>query len=330
MEAPLQWNEERKYFTFPSGRIPAPNITDFTQTDLNQMLKQIDEEYYCSFKSERCHAFNPLKTTAIHDLDSFGSPRKVTSMMWAKLPVSLCSGSKTVYYEETPTGMKRSSITCVFNANGDLLGAVESSQLTALRCGLLAVSAAERVMRLNKDTTVGLIGAGKINFGVANVLHKLRGVRRFIITSRNVKRTQDFMFDLAKACDPSHIFKAGPTLDQFKQGMNVVSSATTNSDPKQMLSYRELRGPSLFLTFDTGFMLDETFRDGKRMLHFSDYPAQLDAVREIEFPYDQKWTTPKPLCELGLADRAACVSFYGIAMADIVCARYFLMKGLKG
>jgi hypothetical protein len=298
-----------------------PDAQNFTIDELDDVLTLLNVEYIAQFSDYKIRIQNPPKIVKV--LGAEGAiPTKTCSVVYGYLSHNGFFGSKTVYSEDTPEGTKRQSVTNLFDPSGKLVAVYESSNLTVLRCGLMAVYTAEKMAPLEPKNVVGLIGLGKINLGILNLLYRMRGVRNFVVRpSRFAKSPGEINPRINIFVDDSN--------KEFSNAMRYttfVSSATTNSEKTRLLSAGEVRGPGLLIAWDTGYMFGPSVRTERT--HYSDYPEQLKLVKDIEFPWDFSFD-PEPLINFNRNETPAIVSLYGIGMLDVLVAYAAFRKGVQ-
>jgi hypothetical protein len=314
--------EKMTYPVVQRAYLPRPELRDLGDDTLARMyedLKINSDHFYGPGRRIE----NPLKTTRYRGWEGC-APTESISVMYGET-IDGFFGSKTISVRDTTEGTKRSSVTTLFDNDGSLLAVYESSHMTAIRCGLMAAMAMERC-GLQNCSEVGLIGFGKVNVHVMGVLRGLFGIRNFVVYGR--KGTPYLAVTIIQ--DGLDVNITNRSLQEFIIDQEVVNSATTNSDRRNLLGREKFKNTKLILTWDTGYMIGDWTR---RQNHFSEYPEQLAAVKNIEFPFDESGLLfPRALTSLSEKDlnqeNPVTVSFYGIGLADIIVAKHAYIKGL--
>jgi ornithine cyclodeaminase/alanine dehydrogenase-like protein (mu-crystallin family) len=297
-------------------RVNQPLYGKFTKEDYEAMLKELHREYLNGFATMASRLrYNPPKQTQV--MTTVGmEPVKQCSVMQAQLPLSGWFGSKTIYFDYSQEGpTNRSSVTSLFKPDGSLAAVYESSYLTLIRTALMVILTTEQAgLKLNESTVVGLIGAGKVNFGVLYLLNHMRGVKHFFIHTRSEcerfrEKTKSLGIELHDdpGYPPKHLLRR----------CDFVASATTSHKPA--LNLEAVREQRLLIALDTGYLFGPSIRE--ELFHFTDHPEQLTNHRELEFPYDLHWREPYCLTGFSEGFLPAIVSLYGVALADIVVAK---------
>jgi len=280
-------------------------------------VKSTYERLKSEYRSLTEGSFNSACPSKITIETRLGEKSRIMQMPLSAMVARLqdgTSGVKAVLLDENTGDM--TSYTSVFYPDGTSK-VVESTELTRLRCALMAAFATEGRVELKKGSRVGFIGAGRINLCTAQVLNILFGVEDFVIvgsTSNPAKNFEKF-WDIGRTkIDSFH------TGFEYLKTCDVVISATTAMTREDSIHFSQLEGPKLFISQDGGFIFGESFRSACRS--FSDSPTQILDHWKEEFPWDQ------PGCFVGIEDmnrfaragQSSVVYLYGIAMADVVVA----------
>jgi hypothetical protein len=85
-----------------------------------------------------------------------------------------------------------------------------------------------------------------------------------------------------------------------------------------MIGQRFVENIPLLITQDTGYLFSHSIRRSR--YHYGDFPKQILAVKEIEFPYDEDMAII-PLTNLDKTP--SIVSLYGTGVSDVAIAYSF-------
>lgn len=185
--------------------------------------------------------------------------------------------------------------------------------LTGYRCSEMTALAI--VMLYGTPKRVGFIGTGKTNllnciairnyFGTDDIV--IRGSRRNL-----AKNAGDFMTVCTKV--------AVDTSDDMRllNECDVVIECCSNCNRDELITDSMLYGPTLIVALDSGYLLDESFRDHR--MSFADWPHQLEKHYEYEFIFDKHRHGFKQLRHDHEPYEKAVVYLYGIGIADAVAA----------
>jgi ornithine cyclodeaminase/alanine dehydrogenase-like protein (mu-crystallin family) len=292
-----------------------PKLAQLDDNQLNVTYDHLSEEYARAFSSEESRQRQHFKIVEVLNFDK-GEAISTVNATFGRLSNNYF-GTKTIYYSyEEHT--KRTSITTLFNPKGKLVAVYESSELTAIRCGLMVAYAMEKIFKVDSRMKVGLIGAGKINSLTAIILHRLFGIRDFIILTRSGK-AEYFDANVSNTPIGKKIwYKHSDARLEAMKPCSVIISATTNSTKSGMIGQRFVENIPLLITQDTGYLFSSSIR--KSRYHYGDFPKQILAVKEIEFPYDEDMAII-PL--VNLDSTPAIVSLYGTGVSDVAIAYSF-------
>lgn len=207
------------------------------------------------------------------------------------------------------------SKTILFNPQNEIVAALNSEQLTNRRCALMAVLSAENFFGEDhlRKAKVGLIGAGDINLSTAVALHDLFCITEFKFKTRSGKTKID-VSDLAK-------FTPVESFSDFSD-CDVIFVATTETEEAaqaSLASFSLEKDRVLFVTQDTGCLLNESFR-----LTIPSYTDDIGPLTEHWkecFPWDRFGPSDvRELKDLYRAEGHAAVYLYGMGFSDIVMA----------
>lgn len=204
--------------------------------------------------------------------------------------------------------------------------------LTTLRCALMACLAVDLNMTITEKTKVGFIGNGKINRKTCEALRRLFGVNKFVIRGSAKDRAKHQLY-----------FEAFGDVEvdyteslQILNSCDVVICCTNAYKREDLIPRKKLNKPKLFISQDSGYVLDESFRHKTKC--YSDYPEQLSAHYQEEFPYDRKTYKlrgePPTFNQLRLdrkpSIKAKSIYLYGLAIADAIVFEETIIKNIQG
>lgn len=284
--------------------------------DLDWLFKSLCLDYNQAFANRKSRLeYNPIKqhfTLRRNDTsDQFIST--YANIMSAKL---LCGtiGVKSIFVNE-PRGLLNASLTLTFPSGRQTT--VDASEITLLRCGLMAALAAEKFVKVNRNTKVGFIGNGKINQKTAQVFQELFGIEDICIRGSKQNRSKNYHRFKAMGFDQIEIDHWDSP--ELTRTCDIVISCTNTLSSADVISYKDLEGPSLFIAQDGGYIFGPSFREYTQS--FTDHPEQLCPAWSDEFPYDEDKI---PLYCLANRSRPGPISIYlyGIAFADVFVAAH--------
>jgi ornithine cyclodeaminase/alanine dehydrogenase-like protein (mu-crystallin family) len=296
------------------------------ELNIHSAYEFFEAEYRAAFTTwESRQLYNPSKLTQVMKKNvETNEPISSCSVMWGRLPISGYFGTKTIYYSyDIP--LKRSSRTVLFDSTGDVAGIYDANVLTAIRCGLLAILAIKQTGKvITKDSTVGLVGFGKINSMVGRVLKAYYNIAGYVIRDPkcNAMSAEHWM--------PSNTrFESLNTPSKLLKECDIIVTATTNSDLENALGLEDVTngGKRLIICLDLGWLLKNGLNP-----HIScctDHPEQLIEHWKEEFPWDPVGMHLPPMvpgqCPKfdQTSTKQTIISYiYGIAVADIAIAAY--------
>lgn len=279
-------------------------------TDVETILEQfrlLEQEY--KYQTENNLDF-PVKTTFMVDSGRY------MNVLSGRLSTGLV-GSKTIYVNEYD-GIIDAEI--VMNSPGvKHLSRIDASFLTVYRSALTAAFVLHKTGRL--DNWIGFIGGGKINHMTALLLNKL-GASGFVLIGgrQNVEKNE--------GCFGKVIGKKLLTgYDNLKKCDTLVV-CTNNNKKENLITKKMAPKVSMVIAQDGGYTLAPDWRND--WTAFSDYPKQLVAHFDEEFPYDDRKKDKPIVLPLGLLKKNTYhigVYLYGTIVADLVTAQYYIENG---
>lgn len=232
-------------------------------------------------------------------------------------------GAKVIMCDMQSGGGRTISKTLLFSPANELVAELDSADLTAARCGIMAAIAVERAFAGEliaiPDIAVGLVGAGRLNTYAANALRKIHGIDRFVLKGSPRQEAQSIGDKIDGAISRTENYRDIGMCD-------VVITATSETSREAQTApgdfgIRELRTnlPKLFISQDGGAILGEAFRWGQKS--YSDDRISLLLHRSQCFPWDRAAHAFRPLTDMQGAERPFSVIYlYGMGFSDIVMA----------
>lgn len=199
----------------------------------------------------------------------------------------------------------------------------KDSGLTAIRCGLMAVLAAELNYPINRMTKVGFIGNGNINQKTMEVLNILFGIESCVIRgskknrSKNIEKFEDILHGRGT------IIVDDTENCRWLNECEIVFCCTSSYKADDMISAEMLSNPNVIVAQDSGYVLDESFRKGLERISFTDHEEQLFEHYRSEFPYDKRRRRFMTMHDVSDSVCKKAVYLYGVAIADLIVFEEF-------
>lgn len=302
-----------------------PMLSSFDVAQLRCLLDSFKTEYEPAFSDEKARVrLNPFKLVKVKGTTN-GIPTATISSLYGSLPISHWYGTKTVLSSEELGRVRRKSVTVLFDDNNVLRAIYDSSSLTTLRCAIMAAYVLQKTNR-KTDESILLVGAGKVNHAIMEVLSRLEKFYKFDVVSRSPLRLNSFKRTFGVELTKHLVEEFEPT----GIGYDIISTATTNIAYSDRLKPEIYKHSKLVLSFDTGYMMPMD----PKFTFFSDYPEQLFEVHDMEFPFDfdEDFNPIRNfhcMTEITKFDLPAIVYFYGIGLGDILVAQHAYYRSQK-
>jgi hypothetical protein len=213
------------------------------------------------------------------------------------LPARLMDGTtgcKTIWIDENSG--RSTGVVSVIRSDG-LSYTMDAAEVTRIRCGIMAVFCAMQVFPLGARLSVGAIGHGKIGRAVERAMREAFDVSQYVVLPS------------PRAC-------AEPDRSSLA-GCDIIITAASVRHGDVQIEFDPSWKARAFISFDMGFTLGTSFR---RIQSICDYPAQLLAHWDDEFPFDAGEERPH-LGLIGESVASPSVFYsYGIGIADLIVA----------
>lgn len=222
-------------------------------------------------------------------------------------------GKKTIYVNDL-TGEYRETIKLSDNT------VLENEGVTTYRCGLMTCLA---ISKFNTEfDSVGFIGTGRTNLQNCKAITELFGSKRVVIRGSARDRAKNAEA-FAEICGEVFI---DDTADlEYINGCDIVVVCTSSYKQEDMISTAQLSNPKLIIALDSGYLLDESFRE--ECISYTEYVEQMDAYYSEEFPYDSSqyvlYQLDNNCC---YEQRRSVVYLHGIGLADIIVAHEMIKE----
>lgn len=269
---------------------------------------------------------NPPKASITLDTFDGGLPSVFLNSMVSVLTDGFY-GTKIIRVDE-PAG-RMSGQVAIFDPAGDLVGTLPASDVTPIRCGLMAALAADTFFAGRvSNRPVGFIGAGRINTATAGVFSTLFGHKEFLVKNSHVNPHKQL--DLASFKSLGSYSQRSVYAHEELSDCEIIVSCTSQRPEYPLAHHREFKvrdnHSRLFVAQDMGWLLAPDFR--ALVPCFTDDLVQTMANFDAEFPNDTSHTDMLDFTSAGFSHfsyREAVAYLYGIAMADVVVAREMLI-----
>ena len=225
---------------------------------------------------------------------------------------------------------KTSSQTILFDSHGDIVVNVDSTELTRLRCALMAALSLD-VYYKNREKSglsVGFIGAGKINALTMVVFQYIFSISTFFVKPNPSNPTGGVpeFSDTRRIHLPSDLGTCDIIVECATSNLRENVIELSDVDPGVLQNNR------LYIAQNSGWIFGETFRE--TLPSFTDHIIQINQclLRKFDWPWDTKEVIiPYDIKDARFSyDYCPCgaiVYLTGIAIADLIIVEQARIEG---